>query len=67
MTYLNHIEVHVAASQLVDEELDSAVAVLQPAALDERHGVLVTRHSPRHYSVAISAAVPFGTIMEQSY
>ncbi|WP_221385973.1 hypothetical protein [Arthrobacter sp. MAHUQ-56] len=67
MTPLNHIEFHVAAPQAVEEELDSAVAVLQPAAVDERHGVLVTRHSPTHYSVAISAAVPFGTIMEQSY
>lgn len=67
MTSLNHIEIHVATPQSVDEELNSAVADLQPTASDERHGVLVTRHSPRHYSVAISAAVPFGTIMEQSY
>jgi hypothetical protein len=67
MTSLNHIDLHIASPAAVDSQLDAAVDALLQAAMEDQQGVLVTRHSPRHYSVAVSAAVPFGTTMEQSY
>lgn len=67
MTSLNHIDIYVTTPTTVDSQLDTAVDALRPAAAQNQYGVLVTRHSPHYYSVAVSAAVPFGTIMEHSY
>ena len=67
MTSLNHIDIHVTSREALDSQLDSAVDALRSVATQDQHGVLVTRHSSHYYSVAVSAAVPFGTIMEQSY
>lgn len=59
---------HVAGDepQLVTERLDAAEKLAQQWALTEgRHGILVTRHAPRSFTVTLSAEVPYGTTQER--
>ncbi len=52
----------------MDEKLDAAVAAAHShASADRTCGVLVTRHDFSHFSVALSADVPFGFIHEHDH
>ncbi|WP_427019226.1 hypothetical protein ACQCSX_21095 (plasmid) [Pseudarthrobacter sp. P1] len=47
--------------------LDDAEAVLRQVAIAKRSaGILVTRHDPRRYTLALSDTVPFGETWEQT-
>lgn len=48
-----------------DARIDAAVASLHQAGIQARAGILVTRKSPRTFTVAISPTVPFGMTKEQ--
>lgn len=49
-----------------DRQLDAAVASALPSALSsKRHGILVTRHSTKRFTVAVSESVPYGEIRER--
>ncbi|WP_458114008.1 hypothetical protein M1D88_08005 [Arthrobacter sp. R1-13] len=62
-----HVEVLVGTQEQLHELLSDAEAALLPAASAERSaGILVTRHSPRRYTVALSHAVPFGETREHA-
>ncbi|RKO20424.1 hypothetical protein D7Z96_18820 [Pseudarthrobacter phenanthrenivorans] len=51
--------------QSIQEDLDSAVELARQQAMkDGRHGVLVTRHDPASFTVALSHEVPYGTTQE---
>jgi hypothetical protein len=51
--------------RLIEEDLSKAVVLAQRRAMKEgRHGILVTRYSPRSFSVALSADVPYGVTQE---
>ncbi|MGY3318499.1 hypothetical protein ACVWZ7_001602 [Arthrobacter sp. TE12232] len=60
---------HVTGNQLhlVENHLDRAVemAVQQAIASGGRHGILVTRHGPGSFTVAVSDEVPYGTTQER--
>ena len=59
---------HVTADepQLIAERLDAAEKSAQERALREgSHGILVTRHGPTSFTVALSADVPYGTTQER--
>jgi hypothetical protein len=58
---------HVTADepQLIAERLDAAEKWAQERAFREgRHGILVTRHGPTSFTVALSLDVPYGTTQE---
>jgi hypothetical protein len=45
----------------MDRHLDAAVERMVEVALRQRtHGILVTRHHDRHFTVGLSGTVPFG-------
>ncbi len=51
---------------VIDERLNRAVDAAQAEALREgRHGVLVTRHGPGSYTVAVSIDVAYGLTQER--
>jgi hypothetical protein len=59
---------HVTADepQLIAERLDAAEKLAQVRALSEgTHGILVTRHGPASFTVALSSDVPYGTTQER--
>jgi hypothetical protein len=59
---------HVTADkpQLIDQDLNAAVAIAQQQAIKGgRHGILVTRHGPASFTVAVSADVPYGITQER--
>jgi len=59
-----HLEVLVNDSGRLYELLDDAEAVLRQ--MPQRvAGILVTRHDPRRYTLALSDKVPFGETREQ--
>lgn len=61
-----HLEVHVTDPARRYELLNSAEAVLQQTAMHQRFaGILVTRHDPYRYTLALSDTVPFGETHEQ--
>jgi hypothetical protein len=61
-----YVEVLVGTQEQLHELLSDAEEALLPAASAERTaGILVTRHSPRRYTVALCDAVPFGETREQ--
>jgi hypothetical protein len=66
MTTANEcIEIQVDNRRLLDERLNEAVSGLQRLAmLTGTHGILLTRHSPGHYTAALSDQVPFGMTRE---
>ena len=60
------LEVLVTEAEGLYELLDDAEAALRPLAVTHRcAGILVTRHDPRRYTLALSATVPFGETREQ--
>jgi hypothetical protein len=59
---------HVMADepQLIAERLEAAERSAQERALREgNHGILVTRHGPTSFTVALSADVPYGITQER--
>ncbi|NKX56580.1 hypothetical protein [Arthrobacter mobilis] len=52
--------------QGVQRQLESAAEEARRAAMaDKRHGILVTRHRPDTFTVAVSPEVPFGMTYER--
>jgi hypothetical protein len=51
--------------RMVSEDLNAAVELAQQHAMGEgKHGVLVTRHGPASFTVAVSGDVPYGLTQE---
>ncbi|WP_028266855.1 hypothetical protein [Arthrobacter sp. MA-N2] len=51
---------------IVNADLNAAVDLAQQDAIGEgEHGVLVTRHGPACFTVAVSAEVPYGITQER--
>ena len=60
------LEVRITEPGRLNELLDHAEAVLRQAATPDRFaGILVTRHDPGRYTLALSTSVPFGETREQ--
>ncbi|MGK3955487.1 hypothetical protein ACLKOZ_04755 [Arthrobacter sp. R4] len=58
--------VKVTDASVLDDYLNSAVDLArQHAAKGGTCGILVTRHAPDTFTVAVSEAVPFGETREQ--
>ena len=54
--------------RLVSEDLNAAVELAQQRAMGEgKHGVLVTRHGPASFTVAVSGEVPYGITLEREH
>jgi photosystem II stability/assembly factor-like uncharacterized protein len=54
--------------RLVTGDLNAAVELAQQHAMREgKHGVLVTRHGPSSFTVAVSGDVPFGITQERDH
>ena len=52
--------------RMVSEDLNAAVELAQQHAIREgKHGVLVTRHGPASFTVAVSGDVPYGITLER--
>ncbi len=63
--FLDSIDIHVTSRRALDERLDEAVQILQEQAMRTgRHGILVARNKPGHYTAALSDQVPFGMTHE---
>lgn len=61
-----YLEVLVTDPGRLHELLDHAESELRQVALSQRcAGILVTRHDPRRYTLALSDTVPFGETREQ--
>lgn len=60
----HHITVSIPHAGVRDSLLSAAEEAVLPVALAHGHGILVTRHSPTHYSVAASPSVPPGETHE---
>lgn len=61
-----HLEVLVTEPGRLYELLEHAEAELRQIAVpQQRAGILVTRHHPRRYTLALSESVPFGETREQ--
>lgn len=60
------IEVRVDSACQIEERLNAAVQDLQSLASLTRHGILVTRVNPGHYTVSLSDKVPFGLTREHA-
>ena len=59
------IDIHVTTRPELEQRLDEAVRRLQDAAmLTRKHGILLIRHRPGHYTAALSEEVPFGITRE---
>lgn len=59
------IDIHVTSRHALDERLNKAVKDLQELAMRTgRHGILVARNKPGHYTAALSDLVPFGITRE---
>jgi hypothetical protein len=54
--------------RLVTGDLNAAVELAQRHAMGEgKHGVLVTRHWPSSFTVAVSGDVPYGITQERDH
>ena len=61
-----HVEVRVTDPGRLYGLLDDAEAALRQIAMPQRSaGILVTRHDPGRYTLALSGTVPFGETREQ--
>lgn len=60
----NHITVSIPHAGVRDSLLSAAEETIRPVALANGHGILVTRVSHTHYSVAASPTVPVGETHE---
>ncbi|MFE4834561.1 hypothetical protein ACFRAU_07745 [Arthrobacter sp. NPDC056691] len=58
-----HIFINDARNR--DDELSDAVNRLIPLALETRHGILVTQHSPSVYTLEVHPPTPLGMIREK--
>lgn len=58
------LEVHVSDSSRLYELLDNAEAVLRDKPQNVA-GILVTRHTPTRYTLALNEGVPFGETRER--
>ena len=62
---------HVTGTQphLIARNLDTAeeLAVRHAIETDGRHGILITRHGPGSFIVAVSEEVPYGTTYEREH
>ena len=64
---IDRLEVHITGPDQRDELLNDAEATLRQISIAQRcSGILVTRHSPRLYTLAISETVPFGETWEHT-
>jgi hypothetical protein len=55
-------------ARMVSEDLNAAVELAQRHAMGEgKHGVLVTRHGPVSFTVAVSREVPYGITQEREH
>ena len=62
------LEVLVTKADQLYGLLDNAEATLrQMAMIERRAGILVTRHDPVRYTLALNDTVPFGETWEQSF
>ena len=62
---LDSIDIHVTNRSALDKRLDEAVKILQELAMRSgKHGILVARNKPGHYTAALSEQVPFGITRE---
>ena len=60
------LEVLVTEPRRLYELLDDAETMLRQIAMPQRFaGILVTRHNPHRYTLALSDSVPFGETREQ--
>lgn len=60
------LEVLVTEPSRLYELLDDAETMLRQVAMPQRFaGILVTRHDPGRYTLALSDTVPFGETREQ--
>jgi hypothetical protein len=51
--------------QQIEDDLNAAVELIRHEATREgMYGILVTRHAPASFTVAVSAQVPYGVIRE---
>jgi hypothetical protein len=67
MNQTEHVEVKVKARGHLPRLLAEAEATLiATACTSGGAGILVTRHSPGHYTLALSKDVPFGETREHS-
>lgn len=63
---LEQVEILLTAKNQLHDLLTGAEAALRPLAIAHGDvGILVTRHEPRRYTVALSDRVPFGETHEQ--
>ena len=61
------LEVTAADKATLHRQLDHAEVLAQQAAMKDRTGgVLITRHSPDRFTVAVSETVPYGLTRELS-
>lgn len=59
------IQLHFLSVDELQRGLDAAVESLIDAAMrNGKCGILVTRHQPGHYTVALDESVPFGETIE---
>ncbi|WP_139006256.1 hypothetical protein [Arthrobacter crystallopoietes] len=62
------IEVQVESRAAMDERINAAVEEMKGLALQCRTGgILVTRHEPGRFTVAISDSVPYGYTEQRDY
>lgn len=55
-----------ATSAAIEDSINAAVEIARDHSIVEGwQGILVTRHDPGLYTVALSADVPYGVIMER--
>jgi hypothetical protein len=60
------LDITVSKTQSRDDQLTDAVNQLIPAALERRHGILVTQHDTANYTLEVHPSVPCGTIHEKA-
>jgi hypothetical protein len=62
------LEVAAEDPQLLTDRLEAAERQAQEWAMREgRYGILVTRHTPTSFTVALNEAVPYGTTRERDF
>jgi hypothetical protein len=66
MNQAAHLEVLVSAPDQLPRLLADAEEALIAESMDRAAGILITRHDPRRYTVALSTAVPYGETHEYS-
>jgi hypothetical protein len=55
-------------ARMVSEDLNAAVELAERHAMAEgKHGVLVTRHGPASFTVAVCGHVPYGITQEREH